>query len=59
MKTDKKEMPKGFTCQCGEVEEYGPYVAAHWREVLIFTCPKCGTKYDILKGKAKKHARSR
>ena len=45
-------MKKGFKCKCGEYHEFTPYVFAHWRDEIIYTCPKCGTKYSIIAGTA-------
>lgn len=50
--SDKKADPKGFTCECGKFHEFGVWVFAHWYEDLVHTCPECGAKHDILKGKA-------
>lgn len=35
-----KRGPKGITC-CGVLHEWGVWVFAHTRMLLIFTCPKC------------------
>lgn len=51
-KREQLPMAKGFTCECGRYEEFGGYVAAHWNEELIFTCPKCGKRHSIYKGVA-------
>jgi len=47
---EDKRLKKGFTCKCGQYEEFGLYVAAHWDEVLIFTCPSCQRQYKVLRG---------
>lgn len=47
-----EELAKGFTCECGEFHKYPPYVYAHWRIDLKFTCPKCDRVYDIYAGVA-------
>jgi len=61
MKADKGELPKGFTCSCGEYHRYTEYVYAHWREALHVTCEACKTVWhvyagvpSILKGKGKR-----
>jgi len=46
------ELPKGFTCGCGEYHAFVPYVYAHWDIVLNFECPKCKRKYSIRAGHA-------
>jgi hypothetical protein len=43
-------MKKGFICECGKYHEFGGYVAAHWREVLVHTCEACGRKHSVLAG---------
>ena len=45
-------MTKGFVCTCGEKHRFPPYVYAHWRIRLVFTCPKCKRKWNILDGVA-------
>lgn len=50
---ENKKVKKGFTCKCGRYEEFGLYVAAHWDEQLIFTCPDCEKRYKVLRGIAK------
>lgn len=48
--SDKKELAKGFTCECGNVVEYPAYVYAHWDEILDYNCPKCRRQYVIIRG---------
>lgn len=50
MKED--DLPKGFTCECGENHDFPAYVHAHWYEVLIHTCKKCQRQHRILRGRA-------
>lgn len=45
------EMPKGFTCECGAIHEFGIWVMAHWNEALTHTC-ECGRQHDIRRGVA-------
>jgi len=44
------EVPKGFTCECGTFHRYGLYVYAHWRDVLVHVCSKCGAMHHIIMG---------
>lgn len=46
------ELPKGFTCECGQEHEYSGYVYAHWDIQLVKTCEECGREYTILRGRA-------
>jgi hypothetical protein len=48
--TKLKPLPKGFTCDCGAVHGFPPYVYAHWDEILQFTCPNCERTYEVLHG---------
>jgi hypothetical protein len=43
-----REIPKGFTCECGEFHEFGFYIAAHSTVRLTHTCVECGAKHGIL-----------
>lgn len=45
------ELPKGFTCECGEFHEFSPYVYAHWSATLGCLC-RCQRVYEVCKGKA-------
>jgi hypothetical protein len=36
---------------CGEWHKFGAYVFAHWADSLTHTCPSCGAKHDVHKGK--------
>jgi hypothetical protein len=47
--TEKTELPKGFTCECGTFNRFPPYVYAHWDIILVFTC-ECKRKYIIRRG---------
>lgn len=47
----KDEMKKGFICECGERHEFGMWVAAHWGERLVHTCPKCGRVHNVCRGR--------
>jgi hypothetical protein len=55
-----EEIPKDFTCECGEVHPFGFYVAAHADILLTHTCEKCRAQHYIkryhvwLKKKGKK-----
>lgn len=46
-----KDLPMGYTCECGEFNKYPMYVYAHWRDVLVHSCD-CGRKYSIVCGSA-------
>jgi hypothetical protein len=48
----KKEPQKGFTCTCGEYVAFPMYVYAHWTVPLVYACPKCKKKWDLLQGQA-------
>ena len=50
----------GFTCECGVYEKFPPYVYAHERVLLEFTCEKCGAKYEIvmLHASLKRHGKT-
>ena len=48
--TKKKTLAKGFTCKCGKYHAFSVYVYAHWQETLIYTCPKCGERYEVCEG---------
>ena len=50
----ENELPKGFTCECGRYHEFDMYYFAHFDEVMIYTCPDCEQKYNLLRGKAVK-----
>lgn len=41
---------EGFFCECGEFHEFGVYVMAHWDELLIHTCDKCGRQHEVKRG---------
>ena len=60
METD---LPKGYTCACGEYHKYPGYIYAHFREMIDHTCPKCRRVYTILLGhatpKRKKRAKNK
>ena len=45
------EIPKGFTCECGKFHDFGVYVMAHWSELLVHTCPECGRRHDVQRGR--------
>jgi len=45
-------LPEGFTCECGTKHEFSSYVYAHWDVPLVHTCPECGRKHDVFRGKA-------
>ena len=47
----EKDIPKGYTCECGKFHKYPMYVYAHWRDVLVHACD-CGRKYNIVCGSA-------
>jgi len=48
-----KELPKGFTCSwCGKFHLFDPYVYAHWRDVLVYTCDACGARHKCVCGLA-------
>jgi Zn finger protein HypA/HybF involved in hydrogenase expression len=51
MKT-KNKAERSFECKCKRRYVFPAYVHAHWNEVLIFTCPTCGTKYKTRRGRA-------
>jgi len=40
----------GFTCYCGKYYKYPPYIYSHYDMEIVFTCPSCGRKYNILRG---------
>jgi hypothetical protein len=44
-------MTKGYTCICGEYNEYPAYVHAHWHDRLVHTC-KCNRRWEIVEGEA-------
>lgn len=44
------ELPKGFTCHCGEYHRFSGYVYAHWTTSLNFTCHKCSRDYSCIGG---------
>lgn len=44
------DLPKGYTCKCGEEHLHPAYVFAHWSERLKHTC-SCGRVNSILRGK--------
>lgn len=48
MKKDRK----GFKCKCGRYEKFSAYVYAHTQDSLVFTCPKCKKRYEILDAQA-------
>ena len=39
-----------FKCACGISHKLGAYVAAHWSEQLVHTCPSCGAKHYVFRG---------
>jgi hypothetical protein len=40
-----------FLCQaCKKQSELSAYVAAHWREGIVYKCSACGTKTTFLEG---------
>jgi hypothetical protein len=43
--------PKGFTCECGTINEFPGYVFAHWHDLINFTC-NCGRKFAVIRGDA-------
>jgi hypothetical protein len=45
-----EKLPKGFTCECGIVNEFPGYVYAHWDVELVHTC-KCARKHVIFRGR--------
>jgi len=45
-----KEQNKGVQCRCGKFTPFSLYVYAHWDIPLLFTCPDCEVKYNILAG---------
>jgi hypothetical protein len=48
----KKELPKGFKCECGEWHDFVTYVYAHWDIPLTHVCTICSRVHIILRGKA-------
>ena len=44
------DLPKGYTCECGNFHEFPMYYYAHWYEELIHTCEKCGRKNLLCEG---------
>jgi len=42
-------LPKGFTCNCGAIHTFPPYVYAHWDIELVMKCP-CGRQYGVIHG---------
>jgi hypothetical protein len=48
----EKPLPKGFTCDCGALHSFPPYVYAHWDVPLQFTCPNCKRCFEVLHGNA-------
>jgi len=44
------EEKKSITCKCGHFSEFPAYVYAHWYHQLVWRCPECGTRYDLLAG---------
>lgn len=43
--------PNGYTCACGQVNEFNGYVAAHWSERLIGRCEKCDREVVVQCGR--------
>jgi hypothetical protein len=43
---------KGIACDCGNFHKFPPYVYAHTRDVLEFTCPVCGQEWEVIRLKA-------
>jgi len=52
MADNKKDLHKGFTCQCGKRHTFPLYVYAHWTEELITKCERCGVRYSLFMGEA-------
>lgn len=48
------DLPRGFTCECGEETKYSPWVYAHWDTELVYQCPKCKNVYNLIRGFAVK-----
>jgi hypothetical protein len=44
-------LPKGFTCTCGAVHDFPPYVYGHWDVELGMTCKFCDRRFVVLRGK--------
>lgn len=57
--TGPERVPKGIDCACGKHAPFGPYVYAHWRETLLFTCDGCGKRYLVLNGLARPERKRR
>ncbi len=48
---NRYELGDTFVCTCGaERTLTGMYLAAHWDELMGFTCEKCGKSYDMRRG---------
>jgi hypothetical protein len=45
------QLPKGFECKtCGQFNEFPAYVFAHWSELLVHDCPRCGAQHEVCRG---------
>lgn len=44
-------LPKGFTCHCGAVHTFPPYVYAHWHIELVIKCQYCQRQFGVIHGK--------
>lgn len=56
----KRKNPNNWNCECGKVNTFDAYVAAHWQDKLVHVC-ECGRKHQVWQGKItllkdKKHA---
>jgi hypothetical protein len=45
------EPSEKWPCECGELHDFGAYVAAHWRDRLTHTCPQCGAEHEVHAGR--------
>ena len=45
-----KKVPAGHICTCGETHRWSPYIYAHYRQLIVFTCPMCGKEIEIKNG---------
>ena len=47
----KKKLGDYWECECGEKHQLsGVYLAAHWLESLVHTCPNCKRKHCVQAG---------
>lgn len=49
-KMSERKLPKGWTCTCGTLHQFSPWVYAHWDIEIQATCADCNRQVTFLGG---------